>query len=475
MIPPILRKNDRILGLNERNIEYVRKYNTSSAKLIADNKIITKQILKKASVPTTKIIKIVRSIEELENFDFSTLPNSFVVKPVNGVEGGGILIVYNTDKKGRFVSAQGKTFTRDMLITHMQDIMEGKYSHSYIQDSVLFEERVRPHNRFRPYTFKGTPDIRVIVFRRVPIMAMVRWPTPESEGKANFAQGAVGSGIDLSTGVTTHSIKGSKKGQFSQIEFVPNSRERYSGFKIPYWDKILTYSVQSSVASKLGFCAVDFLIDRELGPLVVEMNARPGLSIQLANNDGMKWRLEHVKDIRIKSEAHAIRLGKDLFGGEVQEEIEAIAGKKLISVIQPIKLFSKSRKTNIVVKAKIDTGAYYSSIDTRLAEELGYRDAIKLFEQSKVPDFFATEADAKIWQEKLHDELISKNPDIVNTHIIVNANGRSYRIALNILISIEEKLLEIEVNVKDRSQLRYPMVVGRRDLKEFLVDPAMKK
>jgi alpha-L-glutamate ligase-like protein len=288
MIPALLKKNDRILGLNERNIEYIRRYNTHSAKLIADNKILTKRVMKKAAVPTTKIIKIVRSIDELENFDFTSLPKSFVVKPVNGVEGGGILVVYNTDKKGDFVTAQGRAFTHDMLITYMQDIMEGKYSHSYMPDHVLFEERVRPHNKFRPYTYKGTPDIRVIVFRRVPIMAMVRWPTLESEGKANFAQGAVGSGIDLATGITTHSIKGSKKGQFTPIEFVPNSRERYSGFKIPYWDKILTYAIQASVASKIGFCAVDFLIDRDLGPLVVEMNARPGLSIQLANNDGMK-------------------------------------------------------------------------------------------------------------------------------------------------------------------------------------------
>jgi alpha-L-glutamate ligase-like protein len=427
--------------------------------------------MKKAAVPTTKIIKIVRSIDELENFDFTSLPKSFVVKPVNGVEGGGILVVYNTDKKGDFVTAQGRAFTHDMLITYMQDIMEGKYSHSYMPDHVLFEERVRPHNKFRPYTYKGTPDIRVIVFRRVPIMAMVRWPTLESEGKANFAQGAVGSGIDLATGITTHSIKGSKKGQFTPIEFVPNSRERYSGFKIPYWDKILTYAIQASVASKIGFCAVDFLIDRDLGPLVVEMNARPGLSIQLANNDGMKWRLEHVKDIRIKSEAHAIRLAKDLFGGEVQEEIEAIAGKKLISVIQPITLFSKSGKKSVTVKAKVDTGAFYSSIDTQLARELGFGDAIKVFEQYNVPEILTSESEAKRLKESLNDELIAKHEDIVNTHHISNSNGHSFRIAVNMQGKIDEKSLDMEVNIKDRSQLKFPVIIGRRDLKEFLIDP----
>ena len=101
-------------------------------------------------------------------------------------------------------------------------------------------------------------------------------------------------------------------------------------------------------------------------------------------------------------------------------------------------------------------------------------DASSLFEKYNVPDFFPTEAEAKKWQDRLHDELISKNDDIVNTHIIVNANGRSYRIAINIHANIDEKLFTLEVNVKDRSQLKYPMVIGRRDLKDFLIDPSAK-
>lgn len=471
MIPTILKKSDRILGINERNIDYIKKYNDRSAKRVANNKIVTKEILKKADIPATKILKIVKDHNDLNNFDFSDLPRSFVIKPVNGIEGGGILIVYNTDKKGDFVCAQSKKYTQEQMLAHMQDILEGKYSHSYIPDEVLFEERVRPHKKFRPYTFKGTPDIRVIIFRRVPVMAMVRWPTEDSEGKANLAQGGVGSGIDMSTGVTTHSIKSSRTGVFTNIDHVANSRERYSGFKIPYWDRILKYAVRASVASGLGFCAVDFLIDRDLGPLVVELNARPGLSIQLANNDGLKWRLEHVKDLRIKSEAHAIRIGKDLFGGEVQEEIEAIAGKKLISVIQPIKLYSKSGKKSIVIKAKIDTGAYHSSIDTKLAKELGYGDAIRAFEAMNVPESMTSKAEAREWMEKLHDELVEKHEDIVNTHHISSSNGQSYRIAVGMKGRIGETMMNMEVNIKDRSQLKFPMLIGRRDLKDFLVDP----
>src|SRR3990172_4009352 len=131
MIASLLKTSDRVLGLNERNIEYVHRFNTRTATVVADNKIRTKTVLRKHDIPRTKMIKIIRSAEELEKFDFSQLPKSFVVKPVNGVEGGGILIVYNTDKNGHYVTAQSRPYTKETMLTYMQDVLEGKYSHSY--------------------------------------------------------------------------------------------------------------------------------------------------------------------------------------------------------------------------------------------------------------------------------------------------------------------------------------------------------
>src|SRR3989338_2660394 len=472
MIPNILRNKNRILGINERNFTYVRKYNSRVAALIADNKIITKEVLQKGDIPTTKIFKTIKNFKELENLDFSKLPTDFVIKPVKGVEGGGIEIIYNRDKSGHFIGTQSKRLTESGIKLFMTDILEGNFSHSYTPDQILIEERVKPHKKFRPFIYKGTPDIRVIIFRTVPIMAMIRWPTQDSNGKANLSQGAAASGIDLATGITTHTIKETKEGQIYFMDFVQGELVRYSGFKIPYWDKILTYSVKASKAAGLGFCAVDFLIDKEDGPLIVELNARAGLRIQLANQDGLKWRLEQVKHLQVKSIAHAIRLGKDLFGGQVEEEIEAIAGKKLISVIQPVKLYSKTGNKNVTIKAKVDTGAYYSSIDTEIAKELGYTDAINLFKSYEAPETMTTEAEAKKWKAKLHDILLEKEPSIVNTHTISSSNGHSYRIAIAVKCRIGDKPVDLEINIKDRSHLRFPMLLGRRDLKEFLIDPS---
>jgi glutathione synthase/RimK-type ligase-like ATP-grasp enzyme len=41
----------------------------------------------------------------------------------------------------------------------------------------------------------------------------------------------------------------------------------------------------------LGYLGVDMVIDRERGPLLLELNARPGLQIQVANQAGLRSRL----------------------------------------------------------------------------------------------------------------------------------------------------------------------------------------
>jgi alpha-L-glutamate ligase-like protein len=461
-----------ILGLNERNLLYVRKYNSRSAKLIADNKVITKKVLSKANIPSTKIIHIIGSKAQLNTFDFGKLPRSFVVKPANGVAGGGIIIVVNKNKDGDFIKADGGVVSPERLYLHIQTILEGKFSHKNKPDVTIFEDRIKSYRGFKDYTYRGAPDIRILLFKKVPVMAMIRWPTIDSRGKANLSEGAAASGIDIATGITTHSIKESKNGRITNIEYVAGTTIRYSGVRIPYWEAILKYSVKAAGASGLGFCAVDFLLDDNKGPLIVELNARPGLRIQLVNEDGLKGRLRQLNFIKVKSEHHAIRLGKDLFGGEVDEEIEAIAGKKVISLIQPVIIFSKSGKRQITVKAKVDTGASYSSIDTNLATKLGFRTVIKVFESYNIPAYLDTKEEALKWAKKLHKTLVRTYDDIVGTHVIKSGNGHSYRIAVLLKCSINDKLLTVEANIRDRSQLDFPMILGRNELEYFLIDPS---
>ena len=173
-------------------------------------------------------------------------------------------------------------------------------------------------------------------------MAMLRIPTKESDGKANLQQGAIGVGIDMATGITTTAIQGKNK----FIEKVPGTRLSLSGIKIPYWKDILTLAVKAQEVSGLGFLGADIAIDKEYGPVFLELNARPGLSIQLANLAGLKRRLERVTELKIKTIEKGVRVGMDLFGGEIEEEVEEISGRKVIGTMEKVRLIGKEWKRN---------------------------------------------------------------------------------------------------------------------------------
>ncbi len=464
----LLKNQKKILGRNERNINYIRPYNKRKAKRIADDKLLTKLILQRNNIPVPELIASISNHTELECFNWDSLPNSFVIKPVTGLEGGGIEIFYNRDKNGNWIKADRSRVSLEELKRLARSILDGKYSLHNAPDKVFFEERIKIHKAFKYYAYKGAPDIRIIVFNNIPIMSYVRLPTKESQGKANLALGAIGAAIDIATGVTTNAVLGKTQ----VIESLPGTNLRLSGLKIPYWDKILRYSIEAQKVTGLGFAAVDFLIDREKGPVIVELNARPGLSIQIANRDGLKWRLEKARGIKVKSTLHGIRLGKDLFGGEIEEEIENITGKQVIGFIEWVTLYGKEKDQVERVKAKIDTGALATAIDKDLASKLGYKDALDFFDSLNIPDNL-TRSKAKELSQEL-GEKIESHKDIIGRAIIHSSHGTTLRPVIKIPISISGTKFEIHANVVDRSKLIYPMIVGRRDLSQFIIDPIKK-
>jgi hypothetical protein len=74
----------------------------------------------------------------------------------------------------------------------------------------MIEYRVKFDEVFDPISFGGVPDIRIIVLRGIPFVAMVRLPTAESDGKANLHKGGVGVGLDLVNGRTLHGMQNGK-------------------------------------------------------------------------------------------------------------------------------------------------------------------------------------------------------------------------------------------------------------------------
>ncbi|MEK7085620.1 MAG: sugar-transfer associated ATP-grasp domain-containing protein, partial [Patescibacteria group bacterium] len=182
-----------ILGINARNLLYIKPYNPKKAVKLADDKIKTKQFLSARGIPVPKLYGIIKDINDLDKFDFNTLPHSFALKPNTGYGGEGIIPVTDT-KDGYYFTAGGNKLTKEELKDNIRDILDGRYSISNVSDYAFFEQYIIADERIGKYSYEGLPDIRVVVHNLIPVMAMLRLPTRESKGKANLHMGAVGVG-----------------------------------------------------------------------------------------------------------------------------------------------------------------------------------------------------------------------------------------------------------------------------------------
>lgn len=458
----LIRKSRPLLGMNARNLRYIRPSNFSRARHLADNKIASKNILKKNGIPVPALIAKISSAHMLEQFDWSILPPSFALKPNRGFGGEGIIVVYGK-KKGCddiWIKADGSVVTITDLKNHIYNILEGTYSLANTPDVAFFEERMKLLKLFKPYAFKGIPDIRVIVYNKVPVMAMLRLPTKASGGKANLQQGAVGVGIDLASGITTTAVLGKSK----IIEYLPGTRLLLSGIKIPRWREILNLAVKAQEVSGVGFLGADVAIDRDRGPVFLELNARPGLSIQIANLAGLKQRLERVAGLSIKTIERGVTIGMNLFGGEIEEEIEELSGKHVIGNVEKVKLIGKDGK-EVEVEAKIDTGAEFSSVDIALARQLGFEETINQYQALNI-DYEKIKNMSKEQRVALFKNIYG----LADTAIIHSATGTTYRPMIQLTITLHDATFPIKASVIDRSGLAYPAIIGKRDLDRFLID-----
>jgi alpha-L-glutamate ligase-like protein len=280
-----------ILSMNRRNAEFILDRNPRSLFPIVDDKLKMHELCARISVPTPQVFAAVASFGRLK--ELSTLlkdRDDFVVKPNCGSGGRGILVVIGRQGQ-HFLRHNGEKLTHDDLRQHLSDILSGMYSLGGHTDVALLQERVRIHPAFDPISFKGIPDIRVILYKNKPALAMLRLPTKASGGRANLHQGGLGAGIDLDTGITHHAVLYRKS-----ITVHPDTGVCLLGRKIPYWNQVLEMSAKVAAEVGLGYLGVDIVLDSRHGPMLLEANARPGLAIQMANGMGLWQKLKEIDD-----------------------------------------------------------------------------------------------------------------------------------------------------------------------------------
>lgn len=358
-----------ILGMNARDLLYT-KLNSSQAKGFTNSKYATKALLNNKSIPTPEVYGVLATSEDVQDFPWESMKDNFVIKPTNGNAGKGVVPFRKKHPdKTRWTTVIGDSWSLDDIKLHCYDILEGQYSTYGRDHSVIIEERVPIHPTLRKYTYKGTPDIRVVVFNHVPVMALLRLPTKESEGRANQSQGAIGVGIDMATGITTHAAANFDH----MITYMPGTKWKLHGIKIPFWKGLLKTAVEAADAAQLAYAGIDLFVHEDKGPMVVELNANPGLSIQIANQAGLRRRLERVEDLSVQNAEHGVRIAQALFAESFADKIIAKEGLTIVSPKENVLVYSDAKKEE-ELPAIINTGRFRSAIASETAGKLGLID-----------------------------------------------------------------------------------------------------
>lgn len=283
-----------ILGINNRIGRFILRQNDRKNYPLVDDKVKTASRAQAWGVPMPENYLVIESVGDLKKLPrlVSELP-SFVIKPANGSQGNGIVVVDKVlvDESGwiSFQRSSGKIMTMEEVRHHIAGILSGMYSLSGSADKAILQQKIDCHPIFDAVSYGGIPDVRVIVHQGFPVMSMVRLPTKKSDGKANLHQGAIGAGIDLKTGVTTNAVIDG-----NIVEQHPDTGAPLRGLSIPNWSEVLELAARCYDMVGLGYLGVDIVLTPQRGPIILELNARPGLAIQIANQAGLLPRLETI-------------------------------------------------------------------------------------------------------------------------------------------------------------------------------------
>jgi alpha-L-glutamate ligase-like protein len=275
--------------MNRRNASFVLPCNPRDHYPRVDDKLLTKRICQDRGIAVPQTYGVIARQGDVRRFhDLIEDRPQFVIKPTRGSEGRGIMVI--AERNGQtMTTSSGKCLSPADLRYHLSAVLAGLYSLSGQPDRAILEQRIVLHPAFGQVAVGGTPDVRVILYRGVPAMAMARFPTHSSGGRANLHQGALGAGVDLVAGTTFGGVCRSRA-----VDLHPDTGQPVAGLTIPHWDDLLEAAMSLGDALAMGYVGVDFVLDAQRGPVVLEGNARPGLSIQIANRAGLLNRLAYI-------------------------------------------------------------------------------------------------------------------------------------------------------------------------------------
>lgn len=289
-VNPYQLRRTGILGMNRRNVAYINRYNDRRQYPLVDNKLKTKLLAAEHMLAVPELISVVHTQHDVQSIaaQLDEL-DEFVAKPAQGSGGKGILVVVG-QQEGQYRKSSGEMMSLSAVQRHLTNTLSGLHSLGGRTDVAFLERLVKVSDLFSAVSHEGVPDIRLIVFKGFPVMGMLRLATKSSDGKANLHQGAIGVGLDIGSG---HAIRAVQNNVL--VSHHPDTGADLSHIEVPNWRELLLLAARCYEVTELGYLGCDIVIDKDRGPLILELNARPGLSIQIANNIGLIPRLEHIE------------------------------------------------------------------------------------------------------------------------------------------------------------------------------------
>ncbi len=448
-------KSHGLLGQNARNLSYIKGGNFKLAKKLADSKLTTKKFLARHKVAVPETLQIIAKHSEISLEKIRAYEPPFVIKPNNGYWGKWILIIDEINTQWNFVTNSWDIYSPEKLSEHFTYVLDGFYSLSWGRDKVIIEKKIILTKEIELLGKYGLPDLRIVTYNMVPVMAMIRIPTEESDGKANIHWGACAAGIDIGSGRLTYISS-----KWKIVKSIPGIGD-VRGMIVPDWDKILSLAVQVQQVTGIKFLWCDVVLDERDGPLLLEINVRPWLEIQNVNLAPLKTRLDKVEGVDVSSVEKWVRIWRDLFSWDIEDKIKSLSGKKVAGQREYLKIFYNEKTLSYIADIRISMGDSFISksfVENILKIEIGDKTRVKLdCEILDIPKSISFKI-SDLWEENLRlgtnalkwflvDPFKYKkweNPVLINENELKWKNVAITKIHESQLIEIDKALVRID-------------------------------
>src|SRR4051812_22642901 len=195
-----------VLGINARNAGAILRHNPRALFPLVDDKLHFLELCQRIGVPTPALLAVFDRHGDLRHLGetLDAAPDC-VIKPARGSSGRGIVLLTGP-AAGGWRRHNGSVATLEELRRYVSDVLSGLYSLGGRPGRAIVQRRLRTHPALERISYRGTPDVRVLVYRGEVALGMLRLPTLESGGRANLHQGGVGVGVDVGSGRTTRAV-----------------------------------------------------------------------------------------------------------------------------------------------------------------------------------------------------------------------------------------------------------------------------